>query len=55
MRYRLAVNAFRNVMSKRQSKFRQVIEWLDEKIALLRMRDGETIRRTKGIVATVAS
>jgi hypothetical protein len=51
MSYRLAVNAFRIVMGKKQSKFGQVIEWLDKKIEGLRMKEGETVGRMKGIIA----
>ena len=50
MRCRLAVNAFRNVMGKRQSKFGKVIKWLDERIRVLKGKEGETCERMKGIV-----
>jgi hypothetical protein len=44
------MNAFRVVMGKRQSKFSKVIEWLDERIVILRTREGETFDRMKGVV-----
>lgn len=43
------------MLEKRQSKFGQVIEWLDEKIEGLRLRDGETVERMNGIVATIVN
>jgi hypothetical protein len=44
------MNAFRNVMGKRQSKFGKVIEWLKERIKMLMMREEDTCGRMKGIV-----
>jgi hypothetical protein len=44
------MNAFRNVMGKRQSKYGKVIEWLDERIETLMAREGNTCDRMKGIV-----
>jgi len=50
----LAMNAFSKVMGKRQSKFGKVIEWLDERIELLRAREWETCGRMKGIVESMS-
>lgn len=38
------------MLGRRQSKFGQVIAWLDERIAALRARETETCQRMKGIV-----
>lgn len=46
----MALNAFRGVLGKRQTKYRKVIEWLDERLLGLRVREGESCERMKGIV-----
>ena len=46
----LAMNAFRAVLGKRQSRYSGIIEWLDEKIRVLRMKDGEGCARMRGVV-----
>ena len=46
------MNAFRTVIAKRQTRFRQVIEWLDEKIKDLRLRDEESMERMRSIVTS---
>ena len=51
---RLAMNALKKVMGKKQSKFGKVIEWLDEEIEILRAREQETCRRMTGIVESIS-
>jgi hypothetical protein len=51
----LALHAFRDVMGKRQSKFGKIIEWLDERIGGLRVREGEVVGRMGGIIGEVMS
>jgi hypothetical protein len=46
----MALNAFRNVLRKKQSKYGKVIEWLDEKICELRGKEADSFTRMKGIV-----
>lgn len=48
------MNAFRNVMGKRQSKFGEVIKWLDERMQILRARERETCGRMTGIVESMS-
>jgi len=47
----MALNAFRVVLRKRQSKYGGVLSWLDEGIVLLKLKDGESMSRMKGIVS----
>jgi hypothetical protein len=46
------VIAFRNVTRKRQTKFAEVIEWLDDKIRRLELSERErvTVERMKDVV-----
>jgi len=46
----LALNAFREVLKKRQSKYGKVISWLGERIACLSAKNGESFTRMSGIV-----
>jgi hypothetical protein len=48
----MALNAFRVVLGKKQSKYRKVIEWLDERIGELRRREVDGFVRMKGIVSS---
>lgn len=48
--YRLAINAFRDVLLKRQSNYRKVIEWLDARTALLKGREGLMSEKTRGVL-----
>ena len=50
--YRLALNAFKCVMGKRQSKFRAVIKWLDTEIRALRTKEAECCARMERIVGS---
>lgn len=42
---RLAITAFRNVLSRRQSKYGDVITWLDLKLEIMQARKGKEFRR----------
>jgi len=55
MKCRLAINAFREVLQKRQSKYRKVIEWLDERIGFLKGREWETCEKMRRMVRTASS
>jgi hypothetical protein len=46
----MALNAFRNVLRKKQSKYGKVIEWLDEKICELRGKEADSFAGMKGII-----
>ena len=46
----MALNAFRNVLRKKQSKYGKMIEWLDEKIFELKGKEADSFARIKGIV-----
>jgi hypothetical protein len=48
----LALNAFREVLRKRQSKYGKVISWLDEQISHLSAKNGESFARMSGIVSS---
>ena len=50
--YRLAIHAFKAVLGRRQTKFRQFLAWLDEKSESLRAKQTEMVGRMRGIVAT---
>jgi hypothetical protein len=47
---RLASRAFREVLGKRQTKYRRVLEWLDGKIVLMERREQEVCRKLRGVV-----
>ncbi|KAF8847635.1 hypothetical protein BDZ45DRAFT_607177 [Acephala macrosclerotiorum] len=51
----LGVNAFERVLRRRQSRYGKVLEWLEGKIRVLRMREGETCRRMEGVVRIATS
>ncbi len=46
---RLAVNAFLNVLRKRQSKYLKVIKWLDMRIATFRAREARMCKMMKDV------
>jgi hypothetical protein len=48
----LAINAFRDVLGKRQSRYRAVIGWLDLRISTLRGKERTMCERMKGIIRT---
>jgi hypothetical protein len=48
----LGLQAFKNVLVKKQSKYGKVITWLDEKIAELRAKNSEGLSRMSGIVSS---
>lgn len=47
---RLAINGFETVLSKRQSKYLKVLEWLDERISVLSMKERDMCLRSRGIL-----
>ena len=47
----MALNAFRVVLRKRQSKYGDVLAWLDEGIRSLESKDKEGLSRMKGILS----
>ncbi|RDL40109.1 uncharacterized protein BP5553_00088 [Venustampulla echinocandica] len=51
----LAVNAFRDVLRKRQTKYRKTLEWLDRRVAMLRVKEGRACDRMSGIVLAKAA
>ena len=44
------MHAFKDVLRKRQSGYGKIINWLDEKIQILRTKEGESCGRMSGIV-----
>lgn len=48
----LALNAYRNVLARRQTKYGKVISWLDERLLIMKVKDGESCAKMKGIVAS---
>jgi len=46
----MALNAFQKVLGKRQSRYREVIAWLDGRISELKVKDEEALKRMKGVV-----
>lgn len=48
---RLAINAFLNVLRKRQSKYLKAIKWLDMRIATLKARETRMCERMRNIVS----
>jgi hypothetical protein len=48
----LAMNAFRDVLGKRQSAYRAVIGWLDLRISTLRGKEEKMCQRMKGVIQT---
>jgi hypothetical protein len=49
MEYR-GLNAFRNVLKKRQSKYGKVIKWLDERVSELRRKEVNGFARMKNVI-----
>lgn len=47
-RYRFAINAFKDVLSKRQSKYAKVLEWLGKRIMVLSINEREMCLRSRG-------
>jgi hypothetical protein len=48
----LALNAFRNVLKKRQSKYGKVITWLDDQLMDLNAKGADSLSRMSGIVSS---
>ena len=48
----LAINAFRDVLGKRQSAYRAVIGWLDLRLSTLRGKEERMCQRMKGVIQT---
>jgi hypothetical protein len=48
----LAMHAFRDVLGKRQSRYRAVIGWLDLRLATLRGKERMMCERMSGIIRT---
>jgi hypothetical protein len=48
----LALNAFRNVLKKRQSKYGKVIAWLDDQLMDLNAKGADSLSRMSGIVSS---
>lgn len=48
---RLAINAFLNVLRKRQSKYLKAIKWLNIRIATLKARKARMCERMRNIVS----
>lgn len=48
----LALNAFRNVLKKRQSKYGKVLAWLDDQLMNLKAKGAESLSRMSGIVSS---
>ncbi|KAH8815452.1 hypothetical protein F5884DRAFT_179234 [Xylogone sp. PMI_703] len=46
----LALNAFRRVLARRQSRHRQTIAWLNERIAGMRARQYVMCERMEGVI-----
>lgn len=44
------MHAFRNVLSKRQSRYGKIIEWLDGKIGDLERKEKKSCEFLKGVV-----
>ena len=48
----LALNAYRNVLKKRQSKYGKVIAWLDDQLMDLKAKGADSLSRMSGIVSS---
>jgi hypothetical protein len=48
----LAMNAFRDVLGKRQSAYRGVIGWLELRLSILRGKEKKMCKRMKGVIQT---
>jgi hypothetical protein len=48
----LAMNAFRDVLGKRQSAYRAVIGWLNPRISMLRGKEEKMCQRMNGVILT---
>jgi hypothetical protein len=46
----MALNAFRQVLVKRQSRYGKIIAWIDSGIRELKVRDEEMLKRMRGVV-----
>lgn len=51
----LALNAFRNVLGRRQSKYGKVIAWLDERLLHFTAKEGDSFSRMSGILSASIS
>ena len=49
--YRLALTAFRSVLHRKQTKYRDVLTWLDARIQALREKKGKECARLARVVA----
>lgn len=47
---RLVLNAFHKVLLQKQSRYRKVIEWLEETMEGIKGREGEMCRRLNGVI-----
>lgn len=50
----LAMCAFRTVFGRRQSRYRAVLDWIEQRLARLRAREGALCGRMEGIVRQAA-
>lgn len=48
----LALNAFRNVLRKRQSKYGEVIAWLGDQLMDLKAKGADSLSRMSGLVSS---
>ncbi|PMD19565.1 hypothetical protein NA56DRAFT_193906 [Hyaloscypha hepaticicola] len=48
----LALNSFRNVLRKRQSKYGKVIAWLDDQLMDLKAKGADGLSRMSGLVSS---
>ncbi len=46
----LAASAFLKVLGKKQSGYGKVLEWLEMRVRVLRMREAEMVRRIRGVI-----
>jgi hypothetical protein len=51
----LAVNAFRDVLVRKQTKYREVLEWIRERIEVLQAEESTACQRMKGVVGRVVA
>jgi len=51
--HRLAMNAFKDVLKRRQSRYGKLLEWIEGRIQRLRAREAAMCGRMEGIVHQV--
>jgi hypothetical protein len=49
--YRLAMNAFRDVLRRRQSKYGKLLEWIEGRIQRLRTKEAAMCGRMEGVLS----